>query len=245
MPVAKGKGALGSQQQGAATAPAPAVSLPSPAEALGPLLEPLATMLYDTLRPAVVVMQDMDELCELVDILKHEVGAGCGPGFTSVCDGDRRLQHACSGSAVNRARQAGGRATMSVARALPCCSFAGVMCPTCRNKAHFASRAVGCLLWVPGILSFPCVLQVLGEQLARRGVGGEALKPLLARCLADVQGRLIFRAQVRACGLESNAFGPLLHRGSKPTGDSHDDDDAERWVNGGPLLCREAKSAPW
>ncbi|KAG2444178.1 hypothetical protein HYH02_009116 [Chlamydomonas schloesseri] len=82
--------------------------LPSSAEALSPLLEPLATMLYDHLRPAVVVMQDLDELCELVDILKHEV---------------------------------------------------------------------------------------MGEQLARRGPGGEALKPLLGRCLADVQGRLIFRVQ--------------------------------------------------
>ncbi|GIL89428.1 hypothetical protein Vretimale_18913 [Volvox reticuliferus] len=92
---------------GAAAAP-PRPVLPSSADALAPLLEPLATMLYDQLRPAVVIMQDQDELCELVDILKHEV---------------------------------------------------------------------------------------LGEQLARRGVGGEALKPLLARCLADVQGRLIFRVQ--------------------------------------------------
>ncbi|GLC45161.1 hypothetical protein PLESTB_000428800 [Pleodorina starrii] len=92
---------------GGGTAAAAAV-LPSSADALAPLLEPLATMLYDQLRPAVVIMQDLDELCELVDILKHEV---------------------------------------------------------------------------------------LGEQLARRGVGGEALKPLLARCLADVQGRLIFRVQ--------------------------------------------------
>ncbi|KAG2494830.1 hypothetical protein HYH03_007071 [Edaphochlamys debaryana] len=104
-PGAKGSkpGAPGGPQ---ASAPAPA--LPSSAEALAPLLEPLATLLYDQLRPAVVVMQDLDELCELVDILKHEV---------------------------------------------------------------------------------------LGEQLARRGVGGEALKPLLGRCLADVQGRLIFRVQ--------------------------------------------------
>ncbi|GIL47849.1 hypothetical protein Vafri_4496 [Volvox africanus] len=92
---------------GAAAAP-PRPVLPSSADALAPLLEPLATMLYDQLRPAVVIMQDQDELCELVDILKHEV---------------------------------------------------------------------------------------LGEQLARRGIGGEALKPLLARCLADVQGRLIFRVQ--------------------------------------------------
>jgi hypothetical protein len=41
--------------------------------------------------------------------------------------------------------------------------------------------------------------QVLGEALARRGSSGEALRPLLARCLADVQGRLIFRVQVKRC----------------------------------------------
>ncbi|GFR40890.1 hypothetical protein Agub_g1542 [Astrephomene gubernaculifera] len=91
-----------------AAAGTPPLPLPPSADALAPLLESLATMLYDQLRPAVVVMQDIDELCELVDILKHEV---------------------------------------------------------------------------------------LGEQLARRGPGGEALKPLLGRCLADVQGRLIFRVQ--------------------------------------------------
>ncbi len=71
-------------------------------------------------------------------------------------------------------------------------------------------RPVGCLPWVLGILPSPCIVQVLGEQLARRGVGGEALKPLLARCLADVQGRLIFRAQVRAYGLECGAFSALM-----------------------------------
>lgn len=37
-------------------------------------MEPLATMLYDTLRPHIVQLQHLDELCELVDILKHEVG---------------------------------------------------------------------------------------------------------------------------------------------------------------------------
>ncbi len=110
VPAAKGKAALGSQQQGAAAAPAPAVQLPSPAEALGPLLEPLATMLYDTLRPAVVVMQDMDELCELVDILKHEVGSGCHPGSTRVWKEARRLQPACTCPDVGRARRTGGRA---------------------------------------------------------------------------------------------------------------------------------------
>ena len=39
------------------------------------LSEPLCTLLYDALRPAVIMLHDIDELCELVDILKHEV---CG-----------------------------------------------------------------------------------------------------------------------------------------------------------------------
>jgi hypothetical protein len=39
------------------------------------------------------------------------------------------------------------------------------------------------------------LLQVLGDQLGRRGAGGEALRPTLTRALADVQGRLIFRCQ--------------------------------------------------
>ena len=39
-------------------------------------MEPLCGVLYDVLRPLVVQLQDVDELCELVDILKHEVGAG-------------------------------------------------------------------------------------------------------------------------------------------------------------------------
>lgn len=40
--------------------------------------------------------------------------------------------------------------------------------------------------------------EVLGEQLHRRSAGADALRAVMARCLADVQGRLIFRAQVRA-----------------------------------------------
>ena len=40
------------------------------------VMEPLCGVLYDVLRPLVVQLQDVDELCELVDILKHEVGAG-------------------------------------------------------------------------------------------------------------------------------------------------------------------------
>ena len=35
----------------------------------------------------------------------------------------------------------------------------------------------------------------MGDQIGRRGSGGEALKPTLGRTLADVQGRLIYRCQ--------------------------------------------------
>lgn len=38
-------------------------------------------------------------------------------------------------------------------------------------------------------------MQVLGEQLARRGPAGEALRPLAERTLADVRSRVIFRCQ--------------------------------------------------
>eukprot|EP00884_Botryococcus_braunii_P022753 jgi/Botrbrau1/9161/Bobra.160_3s0033.1 len=41
--------------------------------ALQPLVEPLALQLYDTLRPAFIQLQDLDALCDLVTILKHEV----------------------------------------------------------------------------------------------------------------------------------------------------------------------------
>lgn len=65
--------AMGGANGANVPAAAPPAPLPPSADALAPLLEPLATMLYDQLRPAVVMMQDLDELCELVDILKHEV----------------------------------------------------------------------------------------------------------------------------------------------------------------------------
>ena len=36
-------------------------------------------MLYDALRPALIAVQSLDELCELVDILKHEARSSyCG-----------------------------------------------------------------------------------------------------------------------------------------------------------------------
>lgn len=37
------------------------------------LMDPLCTILYDALRPAFITLQPLEELCELVDILKHEV----------------------------------------------------------------------------------------------------------------------------------------------------------------------------
>eukprot|EP00891_Asterochloris_glomerata_P005633 jgi/Astpho2/5633/e_gw1.00079.14.1_t len=76
--------------------------------ALGPLMEPLCTILYDTLRPRFIQLQHLNELCELVDILQHEV---------------------------------------------------------------------------------------LEEQLSRRGESAAPLRPVLQRTLADIQGRLIFKAQ--------------------------------------------------
>ena len=46
--------------------------------ALAPLIDTLATMLYDTLRPAYIQLQDLGALCQLVDILHHEVKP-CAP----------------------------------------------------------------------------------------------------------------------------------------------------------------------
>ena len=40
---------------------------------LGPLIDPLATILYDALRPRFIQLYALDELCEIVDILTHEV----------------------------------------------------------------------------------------------------------------------------------------------------------------------------
>lgn len=43
------------------------------AGALSPLVDTLADMLYDTLRPAYIHLQDLSALCQLVDILQREV----------------------------------------------------------------------------------------------------------------------------------------------------------------------------
>jgi len=41
--------------------------------ALSPLIDTLADMLYETLRPAYIHLQDLAALCQLVDILQREV----------------------------------------------------------------------------------------------------------------------------------------------------------------------------
>lgn len=43
---------------------------------LAPLMDPLATILYDALRPQFIHLHALDELCEIVDILTHEVSTG-------------------------------------------------------------------------------------------------------------------------------------------------------------------------
>ena len=43
--------------------------------ALALLIQHLCTILYDTLRPRYIQLQDLDELCQLVDILQQEVPA--------------------------------------------------------------------------------------------------------------------------------------------------------------------------
>ena len=41
--------------------------------ALAPLVDTLADILYDSLRPAYIHLQDLSALCQLVDILQREV----------------------------------------------------------------------------------------------------------------------------------------------------------------------------
>ena len=40
---------------------------------LAPLMDPLCTVLYDALRPAFIQLQSLEALCNLADILQHEV----------------------------------------------------------------------------------------------------------------------------------------------------------------------------
>ncbi|PSC70334.1 conserved oligomeric Golgi complex subunit 3 [Micractinium conductrix] len=51
----------------------PATASAGGGAALAPLVDPLCTLLYDAVRPALIGVQDIDALCELVDILKLEV----------------------------------------------------------------------------------------------------------------------------------------------------------------------------
>ena len=39
---------------------------------LAPLMDPLATILYDALRPRFIHLHSLEELCEIVNILTHE-----------------------------------------------------------------------------------------------------------------------------------------------------------------------------
>lgn len=50
--------------------------------ALAPLVDSLATSLYDTLRPAFIQLQDLASLCQLVQILQREV---CPRYRTHIC----------------------------------------------------------------------------------------------------------------------------------------------------------------
>mmetsp|Transcript_38034 Transcript_38034/g.90364 ORF Transcript_38034/g.90364 Transcript_38034/m.90364 type:complete len:779 (+) Transcript_38034:255-2591(+) len=41
--------------------------------AMRPLVEPMCNILYDVLRPICIAMSDIDQLCEVVDIMRHEI----------------------------------------------------------------------------------------------------------------------------------------------------------------------------
>lgn len=51
----------------------PATAARGGGTSLAPLVDPLCTLLYDAVRPALITVQDIDGLCELVDILRTEV----------------------------------------------------------------------------------------------------------------------------------------------------------------------------
>ena len=51
--------------------------LDASAGALSPLVDTLADVLYDSLRPAFIHLQDLSALCQLVDILQREVSSPC------------------------------------------------------------------------------------------------------------------------------------------------------------------------
>ena len=68
---------------------AAAGAAPGRGQPLGELLEPLADVLYDMLRPSVLSLTDIDYICDLVNILKGEVmeehgGGAVTPGLMNV-----------------------------------------------------------------------------------------------------------------------------------------------------------------
>lgn len=51
----------------------PATAAAAGGAALAPLVDPLCTLLYDGVRPALIGVQSIDALVELLDILRQEV----------------------------------------------------------------------------------------------------------------------------------------------------------------------------
>jgi hypothetical protein len=75
--------------------PGDASPAPGDGGGLEPLMEPLCTVLYDVLRPQFILLQRLDDLCELVDILKHEVLLHCFAGAVLLA-----VQHGSTPAAV-------------------------------------------------------------------------------------------------------------------------------------------------
>ena len=76
--------------------------------ALAPLIDTLATMLYDTLRPAYIQLQDLGALCQLVDILHHEVKL-CAPLQQRINQGERLCAQTLAGAVCGSAQRRGRR----------------------------------------------------------------------------------------------------------------------------------------
>lgn len=78
----------------------PATSAAAGGAALAPLVDPLCTLLYDAVRPALIGVQDIDALCELADILRLEVRwVGVGQSRVVVDAGWGTLWHAAAATA--------------------------------------------------------------------------------------------------------------------------------------------------
>lgn len=107
----------------------PATAAAGGGAALAPLVDPLCTLLYDAVRPALIGVQDIDALCELADILRLEVGAA-GWGGDGV-DGISELLHRLSlpapaksyvGSRLGRRTHAAGLLLRPVASPTRACA---------------------------------------------------------------------------------------------------------------------------